>query len=232
MATILGLMLTLLASRNATAAPDDAEKRLAEDVASLAGAELKTDLSQRDRAYVYFLLAVYRRDARSREKAREIYRALGTPEGRAFLGSIEILEARDAESVGFLGGLISPFKRFKEVWRGIDHLDAAVREHADNLDVRVVRMITYLELPSFFGKYRDGFDDMMTILRWIKEEKVQIPEEEALLRDQSSVYYYAGRYFLKSGQRDKAREMFLKSTKASPRSPFALAAGKTLLEMR
>ena len=230
-AVMLGFMLSLFVSDNVPAAQNDVEKTLAEEVATLAEAELQTDLSQRDRAYVYFLLAVYRRDARSRERAREIYRTLDTPESHAFLGSIEMLKARDAESVGFFGGLISPFKRFKEVWRGIDQLDSSVRESSDNLDVRVVRMITYLELPAFFGKFRDGFDDMMTILRWTKEEKVRIPEEEKLLRDQSSVYYYAGRYFLKSGQSVRAREMFLKSTKGSARSPFARAAGKTLLNV-
>jgi hypothetical protein len=229
---MLWCMLALFVSEYAAASQSDVEKTLAEEVSTLAEAELGTDLSQRDKAYVYFLLAVYRRDARSREKAQDVYRTLGTPASRAFLGSIEMLKARDAESVGFLGGLISPFKRFKEVWKGIDQLDAAVREHSDNLDVRVVRMITYLELPAFFGKFRDGFEDMMTILRWIKEEKVRIPEEEKLLRDQSSVYYYAGRYFLKSGQSERAREMFLKSTKASSRSPFSRAAGDMLLQIK
>jgi tetratricopeptide (TPR) repeat protein len=232
MTVFVWFVLILPVSRNAAASEGDVERTLSEEVARLAEAESGRDLSMKERGYVHFLLAVYRHDARSREKAEEIYRTLGTPESRAFLGSIDLLKARDATGAGFFGGLLAPFKRLRDARRGVEKLDSAVRENPSNLDIRVVRMITYLELPSFFGKFRDGFDDMKTILRWMEEGTVRIPDEEPLLRDRSSVFYYAGRYFLKSGQRDKAREMFLKSTKTSPHSPFGRAAGKMVLRLR
>ena len=65
---------------------------------------------------------------------------------------------------------------------------------------------------------------MTLLLWWIETGRITVPAEEPLFRDQTSLYYFAGRYFLKTGREDKAREMFIRSDRASPRSPFAEAA--------
>jgi hypothetical protein len=107
-----------------------------------------------------------------------------------------------------------------------------VSAHPDDVDVRVVRAITYFQLPSFFGKFDTGLQDIQVLLQWIQDKTATVPNEDHLFRDQASVYYYAGRYFQKTGEPDKARQMFLQSSQASPHSPFAQAAARRAKQSR
>jgi hypothetical protein len=118
------------------------------------------------------------------------------------------------------------------VLQGIEKLDAAVGAHPANVDVRVVRAVTYLQLPWFFGKFDTGLEDIELILTWIQTNKAAVPKEDRLFRDQASLYYYAGRYLLKAGRSDQAHHMFVQSTLASPRSPFAQAAHRRVQDQR
>ncbi len=228
-AAVLFFLLRVLPIGSGEAfASDEIEEALSSEIGHVTKVKFREDFPQKDHAYLYFLIAVYQHDIRAREKAEEIYRRLNTPGSRAFLGSIEILKARDVAAGEIFKGMIHLFTRFGSVQRGTEQLDREVREHPDDLDVRIVRAITYLELPSVFGKFRDGFQDMKTILQWLKEGKAKVPDEEELFRDRTSIYYYAGRYFLKMGQADQAKEMFRKSSESSRRSPFAIAAKRRL----
>jgi len=211
-------------------ASDEIEETLSHEIGSFAESKLKDHLSRENMAYLYFLVAVYKHDSFAGENAEKIYRELNTPEALAFLGSIEILKARDLGNVGIFKGLVNIFKRWRYIKSGTEKLDRAVGENPDNLDIRIVRSITYLELPVSFGKFGDGLRDMKVILEWLKEGKVKVQEEEEFFRDKSSLYYYAGRYFLGNGQPDNAKEMFLKSAESSAHSPFSLAAKKRLLK--
>ncbi len=210
-------------------ASDEIEDTLSHDIGSFAESKLKDHLSRENTAYLYFLVAVYKHDSFAGEKAEKIYMELNTPEALAFLGSIEILKARDLGNVGVFRGLVNIFKRWRYVKSGTEKLDRAVGENPDNLDIRIVRSITYLELPASFGKFGDGLRDMKVILEWLKEGTVKVQDEEEFFRDKSSLYYYAGKYFLGNGQPNNAKEMFLKSAESSAHSPFSLAAKRRLL---
>ncbi len=219
----LALLLVVVSPAGAFArdAIDDA---LARHISRLIGVPAPDNAPSRDRAYRQFLQAVYSADSTARSRAVESYRRLDLPERQAYLGSLAILEARDLSQRGFISGAIHILTERRLVLDGIAQLDAAVSAHPDHVDIRVVRAMTYLHMPSLFGKFQTGFDDMTLLLTWIENGQVTIPGEDPLFRDQAALYYYAGRYFLKTGQTDQAREMFVRSSRSSPRSPFAHAA--------
>lgn len=207
---------------------DDIEQSLSKEIVTDVEIKLRHPLSQADKGYAYFLLAVYKHDPLARDNAEKIYKELASPEGQAFLGSIEMLKARDLKSGGFFGSLMDIFKKKRYVQDGIEQIERTVTDSPANLDVRIVRAITHLELPSFFRKFNVGLEDIKTIINWIQEGKVSVPDRETFFRDKSSIYYYAGRYFLKMNRTGQAKEMFLKSSECSDQSPFSMASRKRL----
>jgi tetratricopeptide (TPR) repeat protein len=206
---------------------DEIEAALSDAVGAAIESKQSKNLSEEDQAYADFLLAVYRHDSDARGKAEVLYERLNTPESKAFLGSIEMLKARD-----YQGGVFQLFKRKKLVQTGIGELDTAAEAHPENPKVRIVRAISYLGLPAFFGKFEEGLADIEKVLRWIKEEKVSVPAEETFFRDRASLYYYAGRYYLRKGEKKKAKEMFSKTSDIAFNSPFAVAARKRIVALR
>lgn len=223
---VIVLFLSLLVVRTppVAVAGDEIEEALADQIGRLVAVPAPGDASKRDRAYRQFLQAVYADDPMARDRAVASYRRLDLPESHAFLGSLTILEARDISRRGLMHSVINVLTERRLVLDGITQLDAAVVSHPDNVDIRVVRTITYFQMPSIFGKFKTGFDDMVLLLEWMEKGQVTIPAQDPLFRDQASLYYYAGRYFLETGQTDQAREMFIRSSQASPRSPFAHAS--------
>jgi tetratricopeptide (TPR) repeat protein len=202
---------------------DEIEAALSAAVGAAVESRLSDALSEENQAYAYFLLAVYRHDSGAREKSEALYERLHTAESGAFLGSIEMLKARDGS-----GGFFKLLKKKKMVERGIEKLDADVEAYPDDPKVRIVRAITYLGLPAFFGKFEAGFSDIELILREMEAGTISVPREEPFFRDRISLYYYAGRYFLRKDETKKAREMFSRAAESAPDNPFAAAAKKRL----
>lgn|GEM_PF-5378053 len=202
---------------------DPIEAALSDDAGKEVASRLNPDLPETDKAYADFLLAVYRHDAHARHEAEALYDRMNTPESHAFLGSLSMLEARDWE-----GGFFSVLKRKRLVDEGIEQLDRAVNAHPENPQVRIVRGIAYLRVPPYFGKFDEGFADMKKVIEWMEEGKIDVPKEERFFRDRSSLYYYAGQYYLKAGDPNNAKKMFSKSSDADFHSPFAVASRKRI----
>ncbi|TAK08959.1 MAG: hypothetical protein EPO39_03415 [Candidatus Manganitrophaceae bacterium] len=224
----LSFWLIFFTSYTATASAshqvDAIEAALSDTVGDQVASRLSEDLSEEDRAYAYFLLAVYKHDPAARQRAETIYKQLNTPDSEAFLGSLEMLQARDWQG-GFFQGI---FKRKGWVEEGIEKVDGAAKAHPDNPQVHIVRAIDYLRLPPLFGKFDEGLADMEQVIRWMEEGKIQVPSEERFFRDRSSLYYYAGQYYVKMNRNAKAKEMFSKASAAAFQSPFAVASRKRI----
>lgn len=203
---------------------DGIEAALSDEAGRQVESKLSEDLPEEDKAYANFLLAVYKHDAAARKKAETLYERLHTPASEAFLGTLEMLEARDWEG-GFFQRL---FKRKRLVQEGIEKLDHAAKDHPDDPQVCIVRAIAYLRVPPFFGKFEEGLADMEKVVHWMEEGKINVPEEEPFFRDRSSLYYYAGQYYLKNGEKNKAKQMFLKASAATFHGPFAIASRKRI----
>jgi len=227
------VLMRILAPGSALPASDHIEEQLYREIGGFAQTtlgEARSALPVADRAYLLFLSAVYGHNTRAREEAEALYRGLGQPAGEAFLGSLQILKARDLGEKGILRGWVYSFKRLSSVRTGIDLLDRTRKKYPDDLEVRIVRANTYLELPAPFGKFAEGFSDMKTLLQWLDAGKVEIPNEEPFFRDRAAIYYQAGRYFLKDGQSERATRFFSMSNEASPDSPFGRASRRRLRE--
>ncbi|HZR45316.1 MAG TPA: hypothetical protein VFA47_01335 [Candidatus Manganitrophaceae bacterium] len=205
---------------------DQIEASLSDAVGAAVESRWSDARSERDRAYAYFLLAVYKHDSGARERAEALYEKLNTPEGEAFLASIEMLKARDGA-----GGFFQLFKKKRMVQRGIEKLDADVDAHPDDPKVRIVRAITYLGLPAFFGKFEAGLSDMEILLHRLETGNISVPETEPFFRDRVSLYYYAGRYFLRKDEKKKAKEMFSLAIESAPDNPFVVASKKRLASL-
>ena len=222
-------LMILLTVPVSASARDAVEDTLAREInRSLDAIGQQRDLPERDRAYLRFLDAVYQHDPPARQEAEDLYRQLSLPESQAFLGSLAILKARDLSERSLLSGIWHVFTEHRLVSDGITQLDAATSAHPDNVDIRVVRAVTYLQLPSIFRKFDTGLGDIQLVLKWIEENKVSVPKEDRLFRDQTSLYYYAGRYLSAAGEPEQARTMFIRSSQSSSASPFAQAARQRL----
>lgn len=202
---------------------DEIEAELSEAVGAAVESRVSETLPQEDQAYANFLIAVYKHSSAAREKAQEAFGRLNTPDSPAFLGSLEMVKARD-----FSGGFFQLLKRKKMAQRGIAELDRAAEAHPDDIKVRIVRAIGFLGLPSLFGKFEEGLADMERVIQWLEEGKIEVPEEEPFFRDRTSLYYYAGRYYLKKNDKKKAKEMFSKASGSTFHSPFAVASRRRL----
>lgn len=202
---------------------DQIEADLSDEAGDQIRSNLSADLSEEDQAYANFLLAVYKHDPAARKKAESLYERLNTPASEAYLGTIEMLKARDWE-----GGFFQIFKKKRMVQEGIEKIDHAAKGHPDDPQVCIVRAIAYLRVPPFFGKFEEGLADMKKVVHWMEAGKINVPEEEPFFRDRSSLYYYAGQYYLKNGEKNKAKEMFLKASAATFHSPFAVASRKRI----
>lgn len=230
---VAGALMLMMAAAVGVSADDAIEEALALELGHMIDVlAQREDLPPRDQAYLYFLQAVYGHAPSARERAEERYRQLALPESQAFQGSLDILQARDLRRRGTWSGLLYVLTERRFVVQGIEELDTAVTTYPDNVDIRIVRAITYLQLPSIFGKFQVGLQDMKLVLEWTQKGTVSVPKEDRLFRDQASLYYYAGRYFLKTGQTDAAQAMFVHSIQSSARSPFAHAADRRVLAIR
>lgn len=214
-AVLLWLVIAALAPP--AAAADPIELRLADEIAARMRQLAPEALAPADRAYRAFLLAVYARDAAARADAAALYAALDAPEAAALRGSLELLEARDRTGFG------ASFRRWRLVQHGMRQLDAAAAAHPDALSVRIVRAISYYELPAVFGRFATGFADIRWVLDRL-EHGAPVPDSEPLLRDRSSLFYFAGRYYRRDGDAARARAYFERAAAAAPDGPFGRAA--------
>lgn len=188
-------------------------------------------LSDLDRAHILFLKAIKDHDSDSREQAKKLYSKINSPFAHARLGAIEMLEARDFGSNGFVRflGSFTPIGlvRLNHVHSGISLLDQAVKEAPEDLDVLITRAQTYLNAPAIFDKFPDGVRDINSALKQVEESTSEcIPKCERYFRDQTSFYYLVGLFRIRANDLVSAQKMFAIAAVRCPESPFAKAAKK------
>lgn len=187
-------------------------------------------LSDLDQAHLLFLKAIRDHDSDSREQAKKLYSKINSPFSRARLGAIELLEARDFGSNGFVHflGSFTPIGlvRLSHVHSGISLLDKAVNEAPEDLDVLMTRAQTYLNAPAIFGKFPDGVRDINFAFKKIEESAERLPKCERFFRDQTAFYYLVGLFRIRDNDLASAQKMFTIAAERCPESPFAIAAKK------
>nr|VFK63154.1 MAG: hypothetical protein BECKUNK1418G_GA0071005_103017 [Candidatus Kentron sp. UNK]VFK71376.1 MAG: hypothetical protein BECKUNK1418H_GA0071006_10636 [Candidatus Kentron sp. UNK] len=94
----------------------------------------------------------------------------------AYLGSAYTLRARDYPWQGLYQVVPGPgFVRLGYVGKGVQLLDSAVAQKGSSPAVRLVRGMTFTQLPRPFGKFDTGLDDLNRLRGWIEAKDIDTP---------------------------------------------------------
>lgn len=126
----------------------------------------------------------------------------------------KILEVDDNHALAYvyLGSLTTikgkyayaPWKKLDYVEEGCDLMDKAVALAPQNVRVRMVRAFNNLELPDFFNRIGYAIED----LAFLRNERIWPHLDKSL---QAKILYSSGFALQKSGNREKAKEMYKKT---------------------
>jgi len=129
----------------------------------------------------------------------------------AYLGSSHLLRARDDWN---------PFGKLSNLNKGFEYLDKAVKEHPDNILIRIIRGNAYMNIPGVFGKLDTAISDFERVIElWPLESEIDEVILTARLRLGESLMkkgdsdgaYYHWRWIIRkvpdSPQADLAREL-------------------------
>lgn len=140
---------------------------------------------------------------------------------QAYLGSVYTLDSRDAWP--------GPGK-LTYLRNGGKLLDSAVEADPENPAVRFVRAVDYYELPFFFGKGKDAYDDFQVLLKQI-DGRIKTPYVLDAETKQG-ICYFAGLSLKKYGQVSDAKAVWIKGLALAPDSALAPKIKTELQKMR
>ncbi|HTR82417.1 MAG TPA: tetratricopeptide repeat protein [Bacteroidota bacterium] len=133
----------------------------------------------------------------------------------AYRGSLWTLRARDAWW---------PFTKMKDVDKGVDQLDKAVDLAPNDVNVRIVRGINSVNLPSMFHRLPIALKDFDYLMN--------DPRFAHLGPNlQATIYYWAGVAYKNDSQTSKAKELLQKAISADPNSDTARKAESELKQL-
>ncbi len=122
---------------------------------------------------------------------------------KAWLGSATLIRARD----------VWVLEQPKYLSTGTALVNAAVSAEPDSLNIRFIRVNTYLPLPSFLGQNDTVVSDLEFILK-----KLQSTDDKELLQD---TYYKLGLAYKKVNNTAKAKENFKLAIELLPDTEMA-----------
>lgn len=161
--------------------PDDIEKRI-----ELAKAYYNLAMAHGKEKYINKAETHFRKVLENDENHALAY---------AYLGSLTTVKGKHA---------YAPWKKLDYVEKGCDLMDKAVDIAPQNVGVRMVRAFNNLELPDFFNRIAYAIED----LTFLRNSRAWPHLNKPL---QAEVLYSSGLAFQKSGNKEKAREMFKKT---------------------
>lgn len=125
---------------------------------------------------------------------------------RAYLGSARTVKARD----------VAFWNKRRWVERGVETLDAAVKEAPRSPRVRLVRAINAYNLPRMIGRYDLAAEDFAFLLEAIETHP-------GLLGDdlERAIYFHAGAFALKERENARALALLEKADALEGDSPIA-----------
>ncbi|MFO7891961.1 MAG: tetratricopeptide repeat protein [bacterium] len=127
-----------------------------------------------------------------------------------YYGSLLTMKARDASL---------PWNKLKYVKKGIARMDKAVYFEPDNPEVRLIRGINSVSLPSRFNRLPCGLEDFEHIQQIHKKHPLDLTGNFWL-----SYYFNYGLALWKAENYTQAREKFSNAIEIDPDSDYAAAA--------
>jgi len=130
----------------------------------------------------------------------------------AYLGSVNTLQGNNA----FLF-----WEKLKLAKKGIEKIDRAVESDSSNMEIRLLRAMNSLSLPSFLNRIEKSIQDFSYIET--SGEFAQWPVD-----DQAMVFYNSGLAFERNDKKNKAEEQFQRAIEIAPKSRWAESAQKEM----
>lgn len=127
-----------------------------------------------------------------------------------YYGSVLTMKARD---------IFFPWNKMKYVKKGISRMDKAVYFEPDNPEVRLIRGINSISLPSMFDRFSIGLEDFKHIERLDKEKTLDMTEKFWL-----PYYYNFGLALWKTEKYAEAREKFINIIELNSDSDYTAIA--------
>ncbi len=168
---------------------------------------------------LYFQSTVGDRDALGRASAMftELHEAEpDNPKVMAYMGSVVLVDARDSVPLPTL---------LPQVHRGLELLDRAKAAAPDDLEVRVVRGLTLINVPGMFNRRQEAEAD----LSW-SVARIDRGVETGRLdhRAAASVLFNQGKVLEQQGQSEAARAMWQRAVAMAPGSVSGQSAARRL----
>ncbi len=134
-----------------------------------------------------------------------------------YYGSVLTMKARDA---------FFPWDKMKYVKKGISRMDKAVYFEPDNPEVRLIRGINSISLPSMFNRFSCGLEDFKHIEQLDKEKTLDMTKKFWF-----PYYFNYGLALWKIEKYAEAREKFLNIIHINPNSDYAVSAREYVEKM-
>jgi tetratricopeptide (TPR) repeat protein len=144
----------------------------------------------------------------------------GDPVGKAYHGSLELLDAAHSWAIWDL---------HKQAADGLRLLDEAVAEAPDEPEARFIRAATSWHLPGFYHRKAQCQADFAVLAGRAEEDVRQgrlIPELGA------ATYNYWGQILVNRNDREGARRAFQAAVRIAPTSPGGIDAGRRLGQLK
>lgn len=160
-------------------------------------------------------------DAQAHEALAELEREYpGDPVGKAYRGSLELLDAAHDWAIWNL---------HKQASDGLSLLDSAVAQAPDEPEARFIRAATSWHLPGFYHRKAQCEEDFALLAARAEQDARQgkLPPELA-----AASYNYWGQILVSRNDKTGARGAFQTAVRIAPQSPGGLDAGKRLGQIR
>lgn len=131
-----------------------------------------------------------------------------------YLGSALTICARDASSQD---------AQLEYVTKGFARMDKAVYFEPGNFEVRLIRGINSTYIPEMLGRLSVALKDFKHIEKLLNEKELKL-EKETL----QQYYFHYGLVLAKSGEKEAAKKIFIKTSRINPDSPLAKNAEREL----
>lgn len=154
----------------------------------------------------------------------------GNAEVKAYLGAAYAVKARDFPLKWLANITPLGFVRIYYVNKGLNLIDASLKDDAMNPVIRLTSGLTRANLPGAFAQYDNGIGDLQLLVSWM-EQPSRNGRYASLLADAAfaaTTYFRVGEVYAANGNREKA-EVYLKTACAiSPDTPVGKAARRML----
>ena len=160
-------------------------------------------------------------DAQAHEALAALEREYpGDPVGKAYQGSLELLDAAHNWAIWNL---------HKQAAEGLTLLDDAVSQGPDEPEARFIRAATSWHLPGFYHRRAQCESDFAVLAGRAERDSHdgKLPPELA-----AATYNYWGQILVNRNDKDGARAAFRTAMRIAPVSPGGVDAGKRLEQLR